>query len=94
MDQYSGYRNDKQPQLATLQKGKYATDECSKFILHLHHLLEDLGLLADDFMPNPTTIYNNNVVCMAWSHALTKEGLRHVQIRKNAIREVIPSLIF
>ena len=40
-------------------------------------------------MPKSTTIYNDNAACVAWSHALTTKGLRHVQIRENAIREAI-----
>ena len=73
---------------STAEAEIYATDECTKFILHLRHILEELGL-TKTLMPKPTTIYNDNAACVAWSHALTTKGLRHVQIRENAIREAI-----
>ena len=73
---------------STAEAEIYATDECTKFILHLRHILEELGL-ADELMPSPTTVYNDNAACVAWSHALTTKGLRHVQIRENAIREAV-----
>ena len=40
-------------------------------------------------MPNPTTIYNDNTACVSWSHSLSTKGLRHIQIRENAIREEV-----
>ena len=40
-------------------------------------------------MPGPTTIYNDNSACVAWSHSLSTKGLRHIQIRENAVREIV-----
>ena len=40
-------------------------------------------------MPSPTPVMNDNNACVIWSHNLTTKGLRHVQIRENAIRESI-----
>ena len=48
-----------------------------------------MNLVAHEFMPRPTSIYNDNAACVQWSHALTTKGLRHVQIRENAIRESV-----
>ena len=64
----------------------YATDECTKFLIHLYNILTDLNL-AQEIMPNPTTIYNDNTACVAWSHSMSTKGLRHIQIRENAVRE-------
>ena len=68
----------------------YATDECTKFLLYLHHILEDLGF-ANKHMPSKTKVYNDNEVCVCWSHNMTTKGLRHIQIRENAVRESIQS---
>ena len=73
---------------STAEAEIYATDECTKFLLHFLHILEELGL-AEKLMPSPTTIHNDNAACVAWSHSLTTKGLRHVQIRENAIRESV-----
>jgi len=40
-------------------------------------------------MPSPTVVYNNNAACACWSKSMTTKGLQHIQIRENAIREVI-----
>ena len=73
---------------STTEAEIYATDECTKFILHLRHISEELGL-ADTLMPNPTTIYNDNAAHVAWSHTLTTKELRYIQINENTIREAI-----
>jgi hypothetical protein len=66
----------------------YATDECVKALIHLKMLLDGLGL-ANEFMLQPNTIYNDNNACVQWSRNSTTKGLRHVQIRENAIRESV-----
>ncbi len=68
----------------------YATDECTKQLIHLSYLIEGLNI-TDSIMPSPTTIYNDNAACVLWSKATTTKGLRHIQIRENAIREAIAS---
>ena len=73
---------------STAEAEIYATDECTKFLQHLRHIIEELGL-ADTLMPGPTTLYNNNAACVAWSHSLSTKGLRHIQIRENAVREQV-----
>ena len=40
-------------------------------------------------MPPPTPIYNDNAACIAWSKTTTTKGLRHIQIRENAVREAV-----
>ena len=66
----------------------YATDECTKNILHFRHLLEDLDLLST-FAPSATILHNDNAACVQWSRNMTTKGLRHVQIRENAVRESV-----
>ncbi len=66
----------------------YATDECTKQLIHLSYLLEGLRLI-EDIMPGPTPVYNDNSACVNWSKSTTTKGLRHIQIRENAIRESI-----
>ena len=38
-------------------------------------------------MPNTTTVHNNNNACVQWSASMTTRGLRHIQMRENAVRE-------
>lgn len=64
----------------------YATDECVKCLQIIRHLRQDRKLPdADSTIP----IYNDNQACVMWSHNNTSKGLRHIQIRENAIRESI-----
>ena len=64
----------------------YATDECTKCIQNLRHLSEDLHL---PYNSKPTPIYNDNQACIHWSYNNTSKGLRHIQIKENAVRENI-----
>ena len=66
----------------------YATDECTKNTLHIRHILDDLHLLSI-FCPQATTICNDNQACVTWSTNMTTKGLRHIQIRENAVRESV-----
>ena len=63
----------------------YATDECVKQLQHLHHIIQDLGSLHL-MMPETTQVYNDNAACVCWAQSMTTKGLRHIQIRENAIR--------
>ena len=40
-------------------------------------------------MPAPTIVHNDNSACIQWSVNLTTKGLRHLQIRENAVRESV-----
>ena len=64
----------------------YATDECTKSLQHLSYIIDGFGLTSE-LMPSPTTIYNDNSACVNWSKNTTTKGLRHIQIRENAVRE-------
>ena len=73
---------------STAEAEIYATDECTKAILQVRNLLNDLKLLST-YAPSATTIYNDNAACIQWSSNMTTKGLRHVQIRENAVRESV-----
>jgi len=40
-------------------------------------------------MPGPTKVYNDNAACVCWAQTMTTKGLRHIQIRENAVREAV-----
>ena len=71
----------------------YATDECAKNIIHLMQIIVDIGL-TNELISGPLPIWNDNSACVAWSKNTTTKGLRHVQIRENAVREGIEMGIF
>ena len=66
----------------------YATDECVKQLIQLSYILDGLNMLQE-VMPNPTPIFNDNTACVTWSKSTTTKGLRHIQMRENAIREAV-----
>jgi hypothetical protein len=66
----------------------YATDECTKALIQLFHLVDGLGL-TESMMKPPITIYNDNNACVCWSKNTSTKGLRHIQIRENAVRESV-----
>jgi hypothetical protein len=68
----------------------YATDECVKFLLELHQILDFLEV-RHLFKPDTTTIFNDNKACVQWSKSATTKGLRHIQMKENRIRENILS---
>ena len=40
-------------------------------------------------MKLPTKVYNDNTACVKWAKAMSRKGLRHIQIRDTSIRESI-----
>eukprot|EP00978_Attheya_sp_CCMP212_P021791 scaffold64076_cov55-Attheya_sp.AAC.1 len=61
-----------------------ATDCCTKSVLHIRLILEDL-LQADILSHTP--MFNDNQACVDWSKSTTTKGLKHLNQRENAIRE-------
>ena len=59
------------------------TDECTKSVQWLRNVLDDLNLLPS----GPTTIYNDNMAAVQWSNSTSTKGMRHVNIRENAVRK-------
>ena len=68
----------------------YAIDEYTKCLLHLEQIIDGWNLKSE-LMKATTTVYNDNKTAVCWSHNMTTKGLRHIQIRENAIRESIIS---
>jgi hypothetical protein len=68
----------------------YATDECVKQLIQLSYIIDGLHLI-DPIMTSPTQLYNDNAACVMWSKSTTTKGLRHIQMRENAIREAVQS---
>ena len=66
----------------------YATDEAVKCLLQISFLAEGLNV-NEIIMPSSTPIFNDNEACVIWSNSFTTKGLRHVQIRENAVRESV-----
>ncbi len=64
----------------------YATNECIKFLLELDQLMDFL-LVKNIFMASTNTIFNDNNAFVNWSKNCTTEGLRHIQMRENRVRE-------
>lgn len=64
----------------------YTTDECVKALLHISFLVDGLKL-KDSIMLSPTVVYNDNSACVQWAVSLMSKGLRHIQIRENAVCE-------
>ena len=65
-----------------------AVDECTKAILQIKNIPNDLKLF-DRFHKGPITIYNDNQACVQWSHKMTTKGLCYIQMQENAVRESV-----
>ena len=65
----------------------YATDECYKVIQHVNNIISDLKV-SDLLIQKPIKIFNDNEAAVKWSRNLTTKGLRHLQMRENAVREL------
>ena len=65
----------------------YATDEGTKSIQTVRHILQDLGLPDGT---DPTPIYNDNKGCVDWTQGCSvSRNLRHVNLRNMAVRMAI-----
>jgi hypothetical protein len=65
----------------------YATDEFVKFLIELEQQILSFLDVKHIFMPDTTTIYNDNKASIQWSKKATTKGLRHIQMRENRVRE-------
>ena len=45
--------------------------------------------LKEEFMSAPIDIYKNNQARINWAHIMITNGLRHLQMRNNAVRKVM-----
>ena len=63
------------------------TDECLKCLQHISYILDELHA-KELYFPRKLPIYNNNNARILWLKEKTSKGLRHIQMRENAIREL------
>ena len=63
-----------------------ATNECAKDTLSIRLRCGDLGLNDED---TPTPIFNDNQGAVDWCKSTTTKGMKHVNLRENAVRECI-----
>jgi hypothetical protein len=63
-----------------------ATDECAKEILSVRLRGKDIGL-SDD--ASPTKLHNDNQGCVDWCKTTTTSGMKHIDLRSNAVRESV-----
>ena len=66
----------------------YATDRCTKNILYLMYIINDIGL-TKKLVQTAVHIQNDNEVCESWSKSMAAKGFCHVHIYKNATREKV-----
>ncbi len=63
-----------------------ATDECAKELLSVRTRGGDIGL-SDSL--SPTMIYSDNQGCVDWCKTTTTSGMKHINLRDNAVRESV-----
>jgi hypothetical protein len=66
-----------------------ATNEASKSVVGMRHLAESVRSSWFDISDalNPSPLYNDNAACIQWSHNMTSKKIRHMELRKNSVRE-------
>ena len=57
-------------------------------VRHLAEAFSDLGILLPD-ASLPTDLYNDNQSCVIWANSTTTKGIRHMELRKNSVRELV-----
>ncbi len=64
-----------------------ATNEISKLVDSLRHLAKSACKSRQDISDtlSPFPIYNNNEVCIQWSHNMTTKQTPHMEIHENAV---------
>jgi hypothetical protein len=65
-----------------------ATNECALEVENIRHRANDLNCPDAS---EPTTIYNDNTACVAWSSALTTKGIKYLNLRETKVRELCAS---
>jgi hypothetical protein len=77
---------EKRTSRSTCEAEVKATDECVKSVQWIRNVLSDLELLPPH---SPTLIYNDNSAAVLWCNTTSQKGMRHVNIRENAVREAV-----
>ncbi len=55
----------------------------------MRHLAEGVRSSGCDILGalDPSPLYNDNAACIQWSHNMTSKKIRHMELRKNFVRE-------
>lgn len=68
-----------------------ATSAASNLTMSMRNIME--SMIANGFalgdLAAPTTVYNDNESCVAWSHNMTSKGVRHMSLKDNSVREYV-----
>jgi hypothetical protein len=66
-----------------------ATNEVSKLLMGIRHLTNDVQKNKYDIVDTAeaSPLYNDNELCIKWSHNMTMKQICHMEMRKNAVGE-------
>jgi hypothetical protein len=66
-----------------------ATNEVLKLLMGIHHLANNVWKNGYDiiYTAEASPLHNDNESCVKWSHNMTTKQIRHMEMRKNAVRE-------
>jgi hypothetical protein len=66
-----------------------ATNKVPKLLMGIRHLADDIQKNGYDIVDTAeaSPLYNDNELCVKWSHNMIKKQIRHMEMRENAVRE-------
>ncbi len=66
-----------------------ATNEVSKLLMGIYHLADNIWKNGYDIVDTAeaSPLYNDNELCVKWSHNMTPKQICHMVMRKNAVCE-------
>jgi hypothetical protein len=67
----------------------HATNKASKLLMRICHLANDVQMNGHDIvdMAEASPLYNENDLCIKWSHNMTTKQICHMQMWENAVHE-------
>jgi hypothetical protein len=71
------------------------TNEISKSVVGMRHLANSVrssGYDTSDTLA-PSSLYNDNAVCIQWSHNRTSKKIRHMELQENSVCEWVQDWI-
>jgi hypothetical protein len=83
-----GKRQDR-TSLSSCEAEIRATSATSKKVVDFRNLslsFTESGFPISD-IEEPTVLFNDNEACVRWSHNMTSKAARHIELRKNSVRE-------
>jgi hypothetical protein len=66
-----------------------ATNEVSRLLMGIRHLADDIRKNGYDIVDTAeaSPLYNDNELCIKWSHNMTAKQICHMEMRENAVYE-------